>query len=133
MATMRKQHADTIKTIALVFLLILLTRNIDIFPWWSFVIPVLILGAVIGVKKWQVPGFATGFICGFIVWFGLNWYFDLTQNGIVLSKVGQLLSVPKIVILLMAGIIGGVLTGLALYAGKTMGSPANTTYKGLED
>ena len=55
-----------------------------------------------------------------MVWFGANLCFDMTYNGIILNKIGLLLSVHKIIVLLISGIIGGLLTGLALYAGKSM-------------
>jgi len=104
----------------LLFVLILLTRIPGSLPWWTFIIPVVILGIVITIWKWKVSTFAMGFLCGFIIWFGANLYFDLTFNGAIMSRIGLLFTVPRIVVLLLSGVIGGVLTGLALFTGRSM-------------
>lgn len=117
---MKKKTRDNIKTALLLILLIILTRLIDILPWWSFVIPVLIFGIVIRLKKWEVSGFMVGWLSGFLLWIGANMFFDATLQGDVLYKIGLLLSVPKIIVLLVSGIIGGLLTGLALYTGRAI-------------
>lgn len=117
---MKKKTRDNIKTALLLITLIILTRLIDILPWWSFVIPVLILGIVIRLKKWEVSGFMVGWLSGFLLWIGANMFFDATLQGDVLQKIGLLLSVPKIIVLLVSGIIGGLLTGLALYTGRAI-------------
>ena len=61
-----------------------------------------------------------GFLAGFLVWFGSNLYFDFTLSSSVLNKISLILSIPKILILLASGILGGLLTGLSLYTGKKM-------------
>lgn len=38
----------------------------------------------------------------------------------MLSKMGQLLFIPKIGVILISGIVGGLVAGLALYTGKTI-------------
>jgi hypothetical protein len=117
---MKNKALSHLMAILLIILLIVGTRMIEILPWWSFVIPVLVFGVVIGFRDWEVPGFTIGFLSGFIVWLGLNWYFDMTFNGIILNKIGLLVYLPKIVVLLISGIIGGLLTGLALLSGKSV-------------
>ena len=117
---MKKNTRDTIKVILLIIPLEIFTKKIEYFPWWSFVIPVLIFGMVITIRNWHFSSFTAGFLSGFLTWFGANLYFDLTLNGIVLDKIGLLLSVPKIIVLLISGLIGGLLTGLALYSGKAI-------------
>src|ERR1044072_5277707 len=97
-----KKYTEAIKIILLIICLVWVTKSIEMLPWWSFVIPVLLFGVVISIKKWRVAGFGIGFIAGFIIWFGGNMYFDITQNGIVLQKIGLLISVPKIVVMLIA-------------------------------
>jgi hypothetical protein len=117
---MKNQALNNLIAVLILILLIVGTRMIDILPWWSFVVPVLFFGVLLGFRDSKVPGFAIGFLSGFVVWFGVNWYFDITYNGLVLSKIGLLLSLPKIAVLLIAGIIGGLLTGLALLSGKSV-------------
>jgi hypothetical protein len=117
---MKKNILDALKTISLIVVLMILTGMINGLPWWSFVIPVSILGVIISYRKWNVPGFAVGFIAGFMVWLMANLYFDITLGGTILNKMALLLSLSKITLLLFSGIIGGVLTGLALYTGKSI-------------
>jgi len=117
---MKKKSSDNIKTILITLVIILATRIIKGLPWWSFVVPLLAFGLLITIKQWKVASFWVGFLCGFVVWSGANLYFDLTLKGNILPRIGLLISVPGIVIILMAGVIGGVLTGLALYTGKSI-------------
>jgi hypothetical protein len=89
-------------------------------PWWSFVIPLFILGIVTRFLKWNIPGFSLGFLAGFAIWFGVNWYLDSHSGNIVLSRIGQILGQNKWVVLLVAGTIGGILGGLALSSGEQL-------------
>lgn len=115
---MKKKTRDNIKTALVLIPLIILTRLIDTLPWWIFVIPVLALGVTITLKKWEISSFSVGWLSGFLIWIGANLYFDKMLDGDILTKIGLLLSVPKMIVLLVSGIIGGLLTGLALYTGK---------------
>jgi hypothetical protein len=115
---MKKKTRDNIKTALLLIPLIIVTRMIDTLPWWIFVIPVLALGVALTLKKWEISSFSVGWLSGFIIWIGANLYFDQMLYGDILTKIGLLLSVPKMIVLLVSGIIGGLLTGLALYTGK---------------
>jgi hypothetical protein len=117
---MEKRRSDNFKTLLLTAFVLLLTRMVNNLPWWFFAVPVLVLGIVVTLKKWQVSGFTIGFIAGFLTWFGANLFFDLTLNGAVLARLGLLLSVPKFVVMLISGMIGGLITALALFAGKSI-------------
>lgn len=118
MRFMKKKTRDNIKTAFILIPVIILTRLISTLPWWIFVIPVLALGVIVTLKKWEISGFSIGWLCGFLIWIGANLFFDTMLDGDILFKIGLLLSVPKIIVLLVSGIIGGLLTGLALYTGK---------------
>jgi hypothetical protein len=117
---MKKNAFYNIKTMLIIIILVVLIRMIGILPWWSFVIPVIILGMVITFRAWHVSGFIVGFLSGLITWIGVNLYFDLTSNGIILNRIGLLLMMPKIIVILISGLIGGILTGLALYTGQNI-------------
>ena len=114
---MKRRFSDNFKTLLIAAALILLTRQIPSFPWWSYAIPVLVLGIILSIAGWKVAGFPIGFLAGFIIWAGGNLYFDLRLDGIVLHKIAILFSIPKIVLIIASGLIGGLMTGLALYAG----------------
>jgi hypothetical protein len=117
---MKKNNADALKVILIIVAIVLLTNWMQHIHWWIFVIPVIILGVIIALREWKVSAFPIGFLAGFIIWFGVNLYFDQVSNGIILNKIGLLLMMPKIVVMLIAGIIGGLVTGLALYTGKSI-------------
>jgi len=92
-------------------------------PWWSFIVPVFIFGAITGFRQSKHPVFLTGFLSGFVTWAGANWYFNTIYNN-PLYKIGLLLNLPVFLLIIIAGIAGGLLTGLALYAGKSAATAA---------
>jgi hypothetical protein len=99
---------------------IMLFGNLAVLPWWSFLAPVMLTGMLIQARQWKIPFITIGFLSGFIVWLGANVYYDLTLNNLILNKIALLFTVPKIVVLLMAGATGGLLTALALFSGKLL-------------
>ena len=118
---MEKKSSESLKTISLTILIIILTARIAALPWWFFVIPVLALGLVVTLRNWTIPSFAVGLLSGFITWFGASIYFNKTLGGNTLIKIASLMSLPEFVVLIGSGLIGGLLTGLALYTGKCIG------------
>lgn len=116
---MKKSTLDNIKAFVCLIPLILLVRMTDRIPWWSFVIAVGIFGIITAIKKWQVAAFGIGFLAGLVVWIGASIYFHITLGGAVFNKIGVVLSVPGPVVVLLSGLIGGLLTGLALYTGRS--------------
>jgi hypothetical protein len=123
---MKKYIRRNFKALLILFALVSLTMLMDFLPWWSFVVPVLIFGMMISLKGWHVSTFGVGFLCGFLIWSGGSVFFHLSLGGIVMPKMGVLFSVPPIIILIASGIIGGLLTGLALYTGKSVFFKAQT-------
>ena len=115
---MTTKFLNKLKTLTLIMVFTVITSLIPNLPWWTFLIPIGLIGIFVNIKQWQIRTFWLGFLAGFIIWFAANYYFDATSNGLVLSKVGNLLFVPKIVVLIISGIIGGLCSGLALTAGK---------------
>ena len=86
-------------------------------PWWCFLIPVFLLGVFLPLQKWKVYPFLWGFIAGFIVWVLSTAYFEITYRGEVMQTVAQIIELEPYLLHLAIGLIGGVLTGLALYSG----------------
>jgi len=117
---MRKKLFDSGKVFCFLVVLIVLVRMVDGIPWWSFLIPVGMFGVLISVWKWQVATFGTGFLVGLVLWIGASVYFHMKLGGTAFDKLGMVMSVPGIVVVIAAGVIGGLLTGLALYTGKTL-------------
>lgn len=132
---MKRKPISNILAVLICIVLIVITRLSDALPWWSFVVPVLIFGGVISLLRWQVSGFVAGFIAGFIIWFGVNLFYDAQNGGLMMDRVAQLIFVPKLVMILIAGLLGGLLSGLALYTGKGLLSykPAPVLEDGAPD
>lgn len=114
---MKKSTFDSIKTAVLVGLTVTGMGMIDALPWWSFIVPVILLGVFIKVKGWRTAYITAGFVSGFIVWSGINLFIDKSSEGVLLHKLGLLIMAPEGVIVLFSGVIGGLLTSLALYTG----------------
>lgn len=117
---MKKGKLDNIKAFGCLIPLILLTSITDYIPWWGFVVAVGLFGTIITVRKWKVAGFTTGFLAGLVVWIGANIYFHISLEGNVFEKIGQVLFVPGPVVIIISGVTGGLLTGLALYTGQSV-------------
>lgn len=117
---MKKNTRATAVTVLLIFSAIIGVNLLPALPWWTFTIPVAVIGFIAGIKRWQVNCFATGFITGFITWAGANIIYDMYKGGNVLLTVAHSSGLSKPLLLLVAGTIGGLLTGLALYTGKSL-------------
>jgi len=113
-----KKHS--VKTFFITIVIVFVTGLIDSLPWWSFIIPIALLGILLNLLKWNINSFSIGFLAGFIIWSGINFYLDRTGNGIMLNKISELLLTNKLVLLMVAGLIGGLLSGLALYTGTSV-------------
>ena len=114
---MKKRNRDTPKTAIILCCLIVFIRMLEGIPWWSFAVPVLAFGTFIALRQWKVSCFLVGFSCGFVIWFFANVYFHLGHGGVILSRLGAFLSIAM---LLASGVVGGLVTGLALYTGKAI-------------
>lgn len=117
---MKKSSVMNIKVFFVLTLLLIVTRMIPQLPWWSFVVPVILFGTFVSSRKWHVRGFIIGFISGFITWLMADIIFDTLYQGAMLDKIGLLLGVPKVLVFIISGVIGGLLTGLAFYTGTSM-------------
>ena len=93
---------------------------IDSLPWWTFVPVGLIFGVAGMLLEWDIFFFGSGFLAGFLIWFCGNLYFDLTFNGILLSRIALMAGMPKLVLILVAGLTGGLCGGLSVYTGKNV-------------
>jgi len=117
---MKKNRLDNIKAFGCLLLLVPLAMMINGIPWWSFVIAVTLFGTIITICKWKVAAFSIGFLAGLVVWIGTNLYYHMIFGGTVFEKLGQVLFIPGFVVFLLSGVIGGLLTGLALYTGQSV-------------
>lgn len=85
-------------------------------PWWSIAIPGLIFGYWFNHKA--LPSFYWGFLALFLLWGGQALYIHLANDGILSSRIAEMLSVGSpILVVLITGILGGLLSGLATLTG----------------
>ncbi|MCC9019511.1 MULTISPECIES: hypothetical protein [Flavobacterium] len=104
-------------TFAILFSVLIFMGMLDFFPWWSFSVPMFVLGATLPFKKWNISSFVWGFISGFMAWFLSTIYFEIIYEGEIMSSVAKLMSLHIYLLHLIIGLIGGVLTGLGVYSG----------------
>ncbi len=97
-------------------------------PWWFFIIPVMIFGIFAYKRLGQVPYFLLGFISGFIVWSVYSYGIEFFYGNQVLSKVAGILTIPRFLVIIGSGIIGGIITGLAFYSGKNFKKEKNIEF-----
>lgn len=87
-------------------------------PWWSFAIS----SFVVSVAIHQKPGksFLAGFLGLFLLWAGLALMKDVANEHLLSTKVAQILPLggSYIVLILVTGIVGGLVSGLAALAGS---------------
>lgn len=107
-------------TLLIVSIIVLVFESIVLIPWWIFIIPVVLLGSILSHFQCKINSFPIGFITGFLIWSSMNYFLSLSGNGIVLTKIGLLLSSSTLIVILISGIIGGILVGLALYVGTNI-------------
>ncbi|MBO6523252.1 MAG: hypothetical protein JJ971_05455 [Balneolaceae bacterium] len=87
-----------------------------IFPWWSIAIPGLIFGYLF--KKKAHVSFGWGFLAVFLLWGGQALYIHFANNGILSTRIAEMLGVgsPYLVILI-TGVLGGLVSGFATLTG----------------
>jgi len=117
---MKSRLIKNILVIVVCCIVIVSLGNIDLLPWWIFLLPVMIVGYSLTLLKLNLNAFILGFISGFLIWFCGNLLFDVQYNGFILVKLSDLLHVHRILLLFASGVIGGVITGLAMYVGQNI-------------
>ena len=88
-----------------------------VLPWWSIAIPGLILGYQFNPKSGAAFGW--GFLALFLLWGGQALYIHFANDGILSTRIAEMLGVgsPYLVILI-TGILGGLVSGLATLTGS---------------
>jgi hypothetical protein len=89
-------------------------------PWWSIAIPGLIFGYLFNKKA--LPSFGWGFLALFLLWGGQALYIHFANDGILSTRIAEMLSVGSpMLVVLITGIIGGLVSGLATLTGTLFG------------
>lgn len=118
MIQLKSGLSQSLVTLGILFLIIIPVKLIPEIPWWGFIIPVFLLGLLLKYLNFTILYFFVGFLAGFIIWAGFSIYFDIVYSGAMLQKLGGVISVSRSVVILISGFLGGLLSGLALFAGQ---------------
>jgi hypothetical protein len=90
-----------------------------VLPWWGIAITGLVLGLQMKPKSGTAVGI--GFLALFLLWGGQALYIHLGNNGILSTRIAEMLGVrsPYLVVLI-TGTIGGLVSGLAVLTGTLL-------------
>jgi len=86
------------------------------FPWW-------VLAPVAALAGWIFPqgalrSLGAGFLGGLLLWLSAAFYLDSANDGLLAGKIGALFSgLGRWHILLLTGVLGGIVAGLACLTG----------------
>ena len=86
-------------------------------PWWSIALVAFLVALFIDQKPGRT--YLTGFAGIFLCWFLLAWWMD-TQNDHILSvRIARLLPLhgSSFLLILITGLVGGIIGGLAALCG----------------
>jgi len=91
-------------------------------PWWGIAVTSLLVAVLVHQKAGKA--FLAGFLGVFLLWAGLAWWIDMKNNGVLSKKIASILPLGgnAIVLILVTGIIGGLVAGLAATSGSFLRS-----------
>jgi hypothetical protein len=89
-------------------------------PWWSFAITSLVVGITVHQKAGRA--FLSGFLGLFLLWSGMAAMKDAANEHVLSVKVAQVLPLggSYLVLILVTGVVGGLVSGLAAMTGSFM-------------
>lgn len=87
-------------------------------PWWSFAITSLIIAVAVHQRPWKA--FVAGFLGLFLLWAGMALLKDAANDHVLSTKVAGILPLggSYLVLILVTGIVGGLVSGLAALTGS---------------
>ena len=91
-------------------------------PWWGIAITSLLVAVIIHQKAGKA--FLSGLLGVFLLWAALAWWIDMKNNGILSKKIASVLPLGgnAIVLILVTGVIGGLVAGMAAMCGSFLRS-----------
>ena len=91
-------------------------------PWWGIAIAALLVALV--VPQDAGKAFLSGLLGVFLLWAGLAWWIDMKNNGVLSKKIAMVLPLGgnTLYLVLITGIIGGLVAGLAAMSGSFLRS-----------
>ena len=107
-----------ISAIALTAFLAFVVGVYSTLPWWSFAITSLVVA--VAVHQRPARAFLAGFLGLFLLWTIIALLKDAANDHILATKVASLLPLggSYLVLILVTGIVGGLVSGLAALTGS---------------
>lgn len=89
-------------------------------PWWCIAVVAVVLGFFF--KQHSGLAFLAGFLAVFVLWVGYAYLLSSANNHLLAIKIAELMAPltggSKNVLLLLTGIVGGLVGGLATLTGS---------------
>lgn len=91
-------------------------------PWWGIAITSLLVAVLVHQKAGKA--FLSGLLGVFILWAGIAWWIDMKNNGVLSKKIASVLPLggSSLVLILVTGLIGGLIAGMAAMSGSFLRS-----------
>ena len=91
-------------------------------PWWGIAITSLLVALLVHQKAGKA--FFSGLLGVFLLWAGLAWWIDMKNNGVLSKRIASVLPLGgnAILLILITGLIGGLVAGLAAMSGSFLRS-----------
>ncbi len=107
------------KLVSAIITVIIISAILENFlPWWT-IAPVAFIVSYLFKLKWY-QAFLAGFLGLFILWAGMSFFIDHSNEHILSDKVSVLFfkSVKPMALIIMTGVIGGLVAGFGGLAGS---------------
>ena len=87
-------------------------------PWWGIAITSLLVALLVHQKAGKA--FLAGMLGVFLLWVGLAWWIDMKNNGVLSKKIAVVLPLGgnALLLILLTGIVGGLVAGMAAMSGS---------------
>ncbi|HEX7845122.1 MAG TPA: hypothetical protein VF476_04920 [Chitinophagaceae bacterium] len=91
-------------------------------PWWSLAVAAFIVAAL--VHQHAGKAFLSGFLGVFILWGGLAWWIDMKNDGVLSTRIAELLKLGpnSLLLILVTAFIGGLVAGFSAMTGSFLRS-----------
>lgn len=89
--------------------------------WWLIAVDAFIAAILVG--KTSTYSFFSGFFAVAIVWFGMAFYLDYQNEGLLMGRVSEMIGLPSSFwVLVITSFIGGLVGGFAALTGYSFKS-----------
>lgn len=94
-------------------------------PWWGIAIAALLTAVLVHQNAGKA--FLAGFLGVLLLWAGLAWWIDMKNDGVLSKKIASVLPLggSALLLILVTGIIGGLVAGIAAMSGSYLRSSGN--------